>query len=83
VPILKIENMGTSMAIDGKQINNSFYTVLTNSNRGKVPWWGSENTEFIGKCLNKLKDKLLFVNELSRDLSAHINFMGIRQKVFL
>jgi transposase len=70
VPILKIENMGTSMAIDEKHINNSFYTVLTNSNTGKVALMvDSVNSEFIGKCLNKFKDKLLFVKELTRDLS--------------
>jgi hypothetical protein len=36
VPILKIENMGESMAIDEKHINNTFYTVLTNGITGKV-----------------------------------------------
>jgi hypothetical protein len=33
---LKVENIGTDIAIDEKQIGSDFYTILTNRNTGKI-----------------------------------------------
>jgi transposase len=70
VPILKIENMGESMAIDEKHINNTFYTVLTNGITGKVALMiDSMNPKYVGESLLKFKNKLPLVRVLTRDLS--------------
>jgi transposase len=70
VPILKIENMGESMAMDEKHINNVFYTVLTNTITGKVALMiASMNPKYVGEALLKFEDKLLLVKTLTRDLS--------------
>lgn len=81
VPILKIENMGESMAIDEKHINNTFYTVLTNGITGKVALMiDSMSPKYVGESLLKLNNKLLLVKTVTRDLSP--TYKSIADKFF-
>ena len=36
VPILKVDNIGKSMVIDEKMINDEIYTILSNRETGKI-----------------------------------------------
>lgn len=81
VPILKPENMGESMAIDEKHINNTFYTILTNAITGKVALMiDSMNPRYVGEALLKFNHKLLLVNTITRDLSP--TYKSIADKFF-
>jgi transposase len=81
VPILRLENMGVSMAIDEKHINNTFYTVLTNSITGKVALMiDSMCPKHVGESLLKFNDRLPLVKTLTRDLSP--TYKNIADKFF-
>ncbi|MDQ5928956.1 MAG: transposase [Bacteroidota bacterium] len=81
VPILIPENMGESMAIDEKHINNIFYTVLTNAITGKVALMiNSMNPKYVGQTLLKFAHKLKMVKIITRDLSP--TFKSIADQFF-
>jgi len=71
VPILKQENIGTSMAIDEKQIGEDMHTIISNRETGKIAVLvRSVNGTAIGKVLDKVKDKLDKIETVTRDMSA-------------
>ena len=69
VPILKQENMGENMAIDEKMINQEMYTVLTNSDTGKIAMLAetmeSKELEVLLKKLNAAS----IIKNITGDLS--------------
>ena len=77
VPVFKEEHIGEHMAIDEKHINDTFYTLLSNGETGKVAMMvASVNAEKIGKCLDKFGDKLKAVKVLTRDMSPTYQYVG-------
>ena len=77
VPILKAENMGSSMAIDEKHINGKFYTILSNNETGKVALMAATHTkQQLDKVMVHFGMKRFEVRTLTRDLSNTYDWVG-------
>jgi len=70
VPILEAKNLGEHMAIDEKHIAGDFYTILTNSQTGKIAMMAQtmKKSELV-EIISKFEDKRLNVKVVTRDLS--------------
>lgn len=77
VPIVKPENMGSSMAIDEKHINGTFYTILSNNYTGKIALMAATHAKAeLSRIMQYLGFKRFEVKTLTRDLSITYEWLG-------
>lgn len=70
VPIFRPEHFGSHMAIDEKHINGQFYTILSNTQTGKVALLCSTiKSHELKICLGKFGELLKTVSYVTLDLS--------------
>ncbi len=71
VPIAKVENFGSHMTIDEKQIGKKMYTIMTNSKTGKIAFLAQTlKPEDLKQAMeNYLSEKLREVKSVSCDMS--------------
>jgi len=71
VPIAKVENFGSHMTIDEKQIGKKMYTIMTNSKTGKIAFLAQTlKPEDLKQAMeNYLSEKLSEVKSVSCDMS--------------
>ena len=71
IPIAKAENFGTHMTIDEKQISKKMYTIMTNSQTGKIAFLAPtmKVCELEQAFENYLQKELPIVKSISCDMS--------------
>jgi transposase len=70
VPVLKAENFGEQMSVDEKMIDETFYTVMTNRETGKIALLAESLTvSELNKLIAKIGDAQQKVKTITADLS--------------
>jgi len=66
----QVDNLGTDMAIDEKQIGGDFYTILTNRNSGKIALLAQTiKANELSQLIPKFGLRGFYVKSITRDLS--------------